>query len=79
MRQLTLEQQLQKMKYTITEAREDLGIKIKDLNQHGISRSTYESAIYGTHSPSIMTFMKICDHLGLEVVIRKKGGGDDGA
>lgn len=69
---MTIQEQHQRIKYTLQEARIMLGIKMKDLESLGINRCTFENVVYGRHSSSLMTVMIIADALGYELVLREK-------
>lgn len=71
---MTVEEQHQRIKWTLQEAREIKGIKVKDLEELGINPATFSNVVYGRHSSSLMTVMLIADKLGYEIVIREKDG-----
>ena len=50
---------------------------MRQMEKIGISKATYESVVYGLHSPRLLTVMKIADSMGMEIVIRRKPDWDD--
>lgn len=75
---MTLDEQYRKILYTIMEAREDMGVKLREIEPRlGISKATYESVVYSRHAASFRTVLRIADAVGLEIVIRRKPDWDE--
>ena len=69
---MTVKQKLQAMKHTLSNARADKKIKIKDLSSIGIKFTWWDRTVYRKGGTNILTFMKVAEALGYELVLRKK-------
>lgn len=70
---MTPEMRYRRIQYQIANAREERGIKIKDmLKEIGVGENSWRTVAYGRHGANILTVIKVADGLGYELVLRRK-------
>lgn len=67
------EKQFRQMQYKLALAREELGIRLKDIpDVTGVGRGAYQSVVYNPGGASILNVIRVAEAFGYELVLRKK-------